>query len=411
MKIHTGISARLYGSALNNAISLMPLFSFTNFVPLSVLGAPFALFGFFSARTLRILLNFPAFAVLIIYTFISALCYDASGFLSPDFYRRDGNFFPTIAVLVCGLTFANEKNAENALRILASIAGVSFIIFWPIEAVILGHKNVHALFVAHNAAGGFFAVMAVLSLFIFDGKRRIFFSALFVIAVFETGSRGSLLGMLLVYVLYFASSNFGLRWLVFGVFLFLTIWIAVWSKSFYGYAGTDLYRQEYSAEALELHAENSEQTGAVVGNSHNVYIRMAIVWPRAVEIFSNYPLLGAGFGAYDDRIYLERTDILAEASEVMHTNSHAHHTFLHVAAEQGVIGFVLLLVSLWTIDRRLSGCPNKLTQAASHTLMLVMLMSLTEHRLYSPSNSVPMMFIISFALLRLDALGKIKAFS
>lgn len=410
MKIRLAIPKRVYGRSLNNFVSSIPLFSFTNFVPLSVVGAPFSIFSLFSIRTISILLNFFPFVLLVIFSIVSVLMYDPNSFLDFLFYRRDGNFFITVAILLVGLTFARHENAEHTLKILVYFAVISFVLLWPIEAVILGNKNVHALFIAHNAAGGFFSVMAVLSLFLFEKKRRVVIALTLCFAVFETGSRGSLLGMLIVYAMFFVRSRFWLRWMIFSFFLVLTVWIAIWSKGFYGDAATAYYRSEYSAGALELHKANSEQTGMVVGNSHNVFIRMAIVWPRAIEIISHYPILGAGFGAYDDRLFMESNGIFADKTEVIHSNSHAHHTFLHVAAEQGMVGVILLLASLMMFDWRFSACRDPITQAASYCLMLVMLMSLTEHRLYSPSNSVPMMFVISFALLRLDAYGFLKKY-
>lgn len=66
------------------------------------------------------------------------------------------------------------------------------------------------------------------------------------------------------------------------------------------------------------------------------------IWESSVKMFADHPVLGVGLGQYT-RNYQEKY-ILDEAKD--RTLGHAHNNFLHMLAENGLIGFVGFIVML-----------------------------------------------------------------
>ena len=382
-------------------VERMPLFAFVNLVPLSVLAAPFGIFAIYSKRSLTILSIIWPLVIYTLYTIISTLAYNPDSFLEFAFYRTDGNFFITLLVLLSVITFARDANTEQMLRALCVFAALSFIVMWPIDTFINHNEHFFGLFKAHNAAGGFYAIICIISWHFFSGRTRILIVLTLFLATIETGSRGSLLALIIVATIGFLKFNTVLRWLTFFIFLSLTVQIAFNAVQKFGPATEALFQQEHSESAQEINKSNPDASNFAYGNNYNIFIRVGVLWPRAVRIWKEHPVLGAGFGSYDDLHYVGRNNTLyADTYLVQHTFSHAHHTFLNVLAEQGVVGLILLLISLLYIDRTVRSLDDPLGKAASLSLLILMFMSLSEHRLFSPSNSIPVMYITGLALVR-----------
>lgn len=112
-----------------------------------------------------------------------------------------------------------------------------------------------------------------------------------------------------------------------------------------------------------------------------------LIWQSAYNMFRDHPVLGVGLGQYKDNY--QQKYILPQATEKY--LGHAHNNFLHMLAENGLVGFIGFVVMLaYIIGRNLvdfyqKRCPYSLIIACS-TLALV-LQGLTE---YNFGNSAVM---------------------
>ncbi|MFY0632897.1 MAG: O-antigen ligase family protein [Vannielia sp.] len=398
------MSARPIRRTLGFLISSLPLFSFTNLLPISVLGAPFALYAVNSRRALSILTHIWPLPLLIALTTLSTLLYDPASFASFSFYRRDGNFFVTMAALVSGIVMVQAGSARMLLRLLTVLSLLAFAAGYPFDS---NKLSANALFLAHNAAGGFYAAIALISLYVFRGRWRLILFCALCLAVFLTGSRGSILALFTTSCFAALGTGRRLRWLVFLGLLGLTLATAVEGHIKHYETTHAFYKVEYSPRAQRYFHANYEGSALLWGNSVNVFNRSAILWPRAIDLWLQAPLLGVGFGAYDDEHAPPENPAMILPDPVNHSDAHAHHSFLNVLAEQGAVGLLLVLLAFARIDRLLSRSSDPICRLGSLLIMLLLLMSLTEHRLYTPSNAIPVVYVIAFALTRLYHRGQI----
>jgi hypothetical protein len=139
--------------------------------------------------------------------------------------------------------------------------------------------------------------------------------------------------------------------------------------------------------------------------SHTIALRAFYLWPRAWHLFKQSPLIGTGFGSYNDLPYrLEGSLPLVQVNrppEPVFSDAHAHHTFLHVLAETGLLGFVLLVFLLVKIYRFIRTLPeDRLRVGFELVFWIAVLSSLTEHRLFTPSQMLPFTIILGLAVAR-----------
>src|SRR5690606_2461173 len=84
----------------------------------------------------------------------------------------------------------------------------------------------------------------------------------------------------------------------------------------------------------------------------NAAIRLETSWPLALHAFFQSPIFGIGFGAYDDLpwdFWGWRGVVAFNSPDwFWHSDAHAHHTYLHIMAEMGAVGLVLLM---WFLNR------------------------------------------------------------
>jgi O-antigen ligase len=71
------------------------------------------------------------------------------------------------------------------------------------------------------------------------------------------------------------------------------------------------------------------------------------VWPWAVDDFLESPLIGTGFSSFNDR-YKDPSKVfpgikLRLLDKNVYNSGHAHHSFLNILAEQGLIGLLIFI--------------------------------------------------------------------
>lgn len=389
-------------------ISLLALFlTVTNFIPVSAVGfVPIVLYSwrFFGRSYPAFITPLTLFALLVT---VSTLLYDPRSFLEFEFYRRDGNFFISYAPIFAGCLYMHRWDLNKVLRAFFVFA---VIINVPLYAYYIAHNGLLAIFVhaedsfgsyfiARNAAGGFFAMLFCLGAACYLQRRSRLVLALLgvnALMLFSTYSRGSLLGVaVLLPYLYFGRK----RWML------GTLLAAILTASI----SMAIYNTDSTVDYMGYPFTIQNQDPKVA----NLNIRYEWLWPRALTYFEQSPIIGLGFGSFDDHIgnVVSYFHLLGAPSdvEVEHSDSHAHNSYLNILAELGVVGLGLMLGFFWKLIEwskqgaaaavLMDGGKNfaafRFVEISSICLLT---MAATEHRLVSPSNVLILTLVISLLL-------------
>lgn len=122
-----------------------------------------------------------------------------------------------------------------------------------------------------------------------------------------------------------------------------------------------------------------------------------LLWQNAWRMFLDHPLVGVGPGNFKD-IHLGRY-ITAESKEKL---GHAHNNFLHILAENGIIGFagfiVMFFCILVALGRRGFGRNQPLAQAVFFAAVALLVQGFTEFN-YGDSAVIRMFwFLLGLAM-------------
>lgn len=400
--------------SISKIVSVLSLFcSFTNFVPISAAISGFALllypFTFAAHRMPRTVI--PLF-IFFAYAAIGTLLYDPKALFSFEFYRRDGNFFITMTPLLFLASSVFYVNLERTMRwfiYISTFANLATLAVWLGTGRALFRNFVdgetttpiyHFLFVAHNAAGGFLAILCAFSLAYFLARRNAFTASILLInlaGLFFTSSRGSMLGLaagvILILFLHRLSERF-YPIVIAALALNVLIVLYIYSYSDINYI---IYRQ-----ALLTRVVASLDPSVAGYLDDNASIRIETSWPLALHAFFQSPIFGIGFGAYDDLPwdFWGWRGVVAFNSPDWHWHSdaHAHHTYLHIMAEMGAVGLVLLMWFLNRLHQFLKTIePEMVRMALMLGFWVNVVSSFTEHRLFTPSQMLPFIIMVGLA--------------
>jgi O-Antigen ligase len=388
-------------------ISLLALFfTVTNFVPVSAIGfLPIILCGWrFFGRTypafIRPLLIFTVFAI------ISTLLYDPASFLEFEFYRRDGNFFISYAPIFAGCVYVHRWDLNKVFRwffIFAVAINMPFYAFYVAQnglLTIFRHPSdtFGSYFVARNAAGGFLAMLFCLGIACYQHQRSrliLAFIGMTGLMLFSTYSRGSLLGVVAVLpYLWLGRKRWALGCMI-GAIIVLSVGVAI--------QHTDK-SVDYMGYLFSIN--NPDEKVA------NLDIRYEWLWPRAMAYFEQSPIVGLGFGSFDDQIshVSHYFGVFGHATgiTVNHSDSHAHNSYLHFLAEMGVVGLALIVRFYWLM---IAWCQEGAAAARQErsgnfiafrfvelSAVCLLAMAATEHRLTAPADALIMALAISLLL-------------
>jgi O-antigen ligase len=373
-------------------------FTMTNFVPFSALMvflAPF-LVVWYSLNNKVSPLTF-SLVLMLSYFVISTLLYMPSSFLEYKFYRRDGNVFISFLPLLLYAPIAFRLNVERMVEIFLCWSAVTTVFLFLTYS--LFSLNVddsgchHFLFYAHNAAGGFFAVVASIALGYYLHSRSKLYLLLFILlflGLILTKSRGSILGFAMAFVSSVIFREKFNLWFVLGAFV---IFIAMMSQAYPLWMEMGMPMRVFTYEYLP---EGMERAGTILE-------RAMIMWPRAVYLWLKSPIFGAGFGSYNDIPYdlvgIENVIMINNVAKAAFDAGHAHHSYFHILAETGVVGFSLVMYFLLNIYRFLMKEESSgLRRGMLIAFWAVVWSSLTEHRLFTPSQMLPFMIILGLML-------------
>jgi O-antigen ligase len=145
----------------------------------------------------------------------------------------------------------------------------------------------------------------------------------------------------------------------------------------------------------------------------NLDIRYEWLWPRALAYFRQSPIVGMGFGSFDDQIrnVVSYFGVLGVPSDIIveHSDSHAHNSYLNFLAETGVVGLALMLGFYWKLVKwsQDGAARSALVEGGRNfaafrfveiSSVCLLVMAATEHRLVSPSNVLILSLVISLLL-------------
>jgi O-antigen ligase len=388
-------------------ITLLALFlTITNLVPLSAVGflpiifCTWRFFGRTYPAFITPLVAFSAYAVL------STLLYDPASLIDFEFYRRDGNFFLSYAPILAGCLYVHRFDLNKVLRAFFVFAvGVNV----PAYAYYVAQNGVLAIFthsgdtfgsyfVARNAAGGFLAMLFCLGVACYLQQRSRLVLALLALnamMLFSTYSRGSLLGIVAILpYLYFGRK----RWVLASLIACLIV----------GSIGVAVYHTDPSVNYMGYSFAIGNEDAKVA----NLDIRYEWLWPRALAYFRQSPIVGLGFGSFDDQIHTVTSYFgifgVPSGMTIVHSDSHAHNSYLNFLAELGVVGLTLMLSFYWRLirwsqegaaaamnDKKRNFVAFRFIELSSVCLLT---MAATEHRLVSPSNVLILSLVVSLVL-------------
>ena len=335
--------------------------------------------------------------VLCLFYWFASYCWstaDWGNLVSYDFLRNDGAMLISYSALIFFLGWPLKVREVRGFWLLfltalglVACAGLAQALHLPYSGVLAplgvigedrgegGGDMFVGWFRAHNTAGGVYAIAAVLALaFLQEGglrwKERWFRWGLFLACLgglAQTYSRGAYFGFVagaaVVFPLRKLRQDFriGLMLVVAALLMVLT------NNSLIGRIDT--------------------VTDAYYGNN----AERIVLWKEALHDFADSPLIGMGYGRYNDvgLQYWGAKGIVwvAVRGRIVNSDNHAHNSYLHFLAEGGLIGLVITLLVWWAAWKELSFFMTHLPRSklywlergATGGLVVALVQAMTEH--------------------------------
>lgn len=308
-----------------------------------------------------------------------------------DAIRYDGNiFYSFLPFFVFTSTGACEINVDRWIRAISLLAPVTYVI-----AEALGYP----IFESHNAAGGYFMVLLayVLGRIETDNLHGWRLPLVFLLmALIVSDSRGSLGAVLIVFIIYKASivsPRTVKAMMVLGALCI--IGALAYAYSFWHSNGS-VFLYDYAVFAPN--AEGLDFSAFMIGERPGTVLhRIFFLYPMAIDMFLHSPIFGVGFTRFDDFPIQYGNGInlisMNVTGSIQHTNFHAHNSYLHILSELGLLGLVLFALLIRGIFRafrqdKWTGIPARFMLGA------LLVASMTEHRLTTPSQAAPVFIMI-----------------
>lgn len=372
--------------------------NYVYFSPLLTLLFPLGIYAVNKEKMIRPVVWLYAYLIMFL---LSVILYDVYSLFDFSFYRRDGNFIISYAPLLLLPLFSIRFNIDKYIRIFyqfsLALYTIVFVYYLLTTNLTSGlHSSVFGgLFYAQNAVGGFLSILSGLGFAYYYHRRKkkeLIYFILLLLMLLATYSRGSIIGLLLGVTGWYLAVNKRFKNLI--LLICIPILMTIGSLMI----GYPFYQSKiHTANMAQV--EISEDVDL---KNANVLIRLLYTFPRAYHTFKHSPLIGTGVGSYDDRPYdfesvMPFISYNAQSTK-SHTDSHAHHSYLHILAEQGIIGLTVFLVFWISLFLYLLNIQKKklLRDFLLIAYFTITFASFTEHRITTPSMMLP--FTISLGL-------------
>lgn len=383
-------------------------FTFTNYVYLSAVASLIILFfvPFVIQKDLKINSVVGYLFLFFVYAIVSAIIVNPLQIVDFDFYRRDGNVFITFAPLlvlgICGYEFNLKKIISNFV-IIGTFANVIGIVRFFLSST---SPEYFMFFTAHNAAGGFLAMLIIFNMYAItkNKDKQLFFVGCILInfyGLYLTDSRGSLLPLFLALIIFFIEKRIKNIDIIIFIGAFLALLTLV------GYVavvrGEDVFITKSSFD-LPKEFENNKTVNNFFSfnRSYTAIDRLFYLWPRAAQMFIYSPFFGTGMGTFNDEINLigqKGILCLNVSPDYVCGPDHAHNSYLHILAENGLLGMllvVLFLIEIKKFTRKIED--KKLGSFLLIALFYAILSGYLEHRLFTPAQMLPFILILGMAI-------------
>lgn len=364
-------------------------------------------------------------AVNIVYWLFSGFLCGAltpSTVLAASYYSNEGRIFVSYAVLViashCVVGRATLRLVVNQVALMA-IAGVALYLLWAVARpgiLSVGHaRNFSGLLTSHTGSGTFFAELCIfLLIYAAHARSRLLLcvGAATLLPVLGSASRQSLLGLAVV-LAWYLYRRLSLRTFVVGLVLVTGVVVSmpyVAPHTFERTAGL-FDSATLRAIAAQAHAASTAswqpgQEKELEGEDVNVLGRI-VYWAHALGQFRDSPFIGAGFGRFNDfNVHYSGPAGLARvgtSGQINPATLQAHNSYLHVLAETGLVGLVLLLTVWWQLWRRSTRALRTFRdtpwiagyfEALRGMIVFLMAGALFGHALAAPIDAVPVLTLL-----------------
>ncbi len=339
----------------------------------------------------------------LLYFLASTLVYYPASFLEYGFYRYDGNVFTTLAPILlfgmCSLNFDADRMVRAFLT-WVTIVDSAFILVFLLKADPLfleGKEAYHLLFIAHNAAGGYLATVCALSLgywYARRGAREYLWVAINGLGLALTYSRGSWFGLVAAVLITLVLRE---RYLKLICVLYVASLAALLSYTYPVWIGMQ------KMSSIAVLGDVQPDVPLDIDRRDTIVARAFFLWPRAFDLWLESPIVGTGFGSYNDIPYhlqgVEHVVMFNSTHVADFSDAHAHHMYLHLMAETGLVGLGLVTWMLYWIRRFLGTMPaGGLKCGLILAFWTVVWASVTENRLFAPSQMLPFTIILGLAI-------------
>ena len=397
-------------------------FSFTNYIFISAVASLTVIFFIPLLFRNGGRINYIAFSVLCFYllSIVSGIIIQPAQFLSFEFYRRDGNLFisftPLLILCLCNIKFDVWKTVAFFV-LISTVADFAGIVFHLIKR---STSEYFMWFTAHNAAGGFLSIICIATIFVIlhyfkNGFAVLLFSACFIInfvGLYLTKSRGSFLTFILAILIFILMKKIKrIDIIIFTVIFVIFFTMELYVVEVMGESAIESATQYEIPEEFQNDKFFSNVLSLFIMRSHTVVDRIFCIWSKAIYLFLKSPIIGVGFGGYNDVEYnligIENVIMINASEQVASNSSHAHNTFFHVLAEQGIIGFILLLVMIFQMKKTILKEKDEKLRA----MLLIMFLyaigsSFFEHRFFTPAQMIPFLLILGMTISTRNYYGK-----
>jgi O-antigen ligase len=316
--------------------------------------------------------------------------------LDPSFIRRTLGVFLNIMSMVALLGLAEFVESTVVPIGLSQLPEALQLI----HNASLSSAIFHGFFRAHNAAGAVYSIAALISFALLARAKNpsllswpAFWFAANVIGIVLTQSRTAYVAFLAtLFIMFFRHRTF--------------------LKTSIKYAFPILLPLLYLLLVQPAVTHRAEEVSDL--EDPNIVTRF-LYFQRAMEDFSMSPIVGTGFGRFNDqlKIYSGVPHLLffATGGSIVDDDSHAHNSYLHFLAEGGVVGLALML-GVWIATFRWIGRQRQIFAEGSFGncfalglqagIVLEFFMSFTEHMM---GTAVSALTIFTFVGLFLNLVG------
>jgi O-antigen ligase len=336
---------------------------------------------------------------------------DLQNLYSFDFLRRDGALLVTYPLFLMLLGWRLKPKLVRgfwtlfvAVLAILAIPGVIVSLYLPHplffeDLALVGYDNTigqdmfFGWYEAHNTAGGVYAIAAIFALALLQEpsrwKRKMFLWFLFLACtagLIFTYSRGAYLGFMAGALLILPVRKLGRLMKIAVLAVVPTVALVMMTSKVLDRIDTitDPY---YNTNAYRLE-----------------------VWDYAYEAFKLSPIVGIGFGRFNDKMVqfkgVKHLVWVGVHGEIVNNDAHAHNSYLHFLAEGGIVGLALGVYVWWCAWTELSLLAHRLRKtdmyvlcfAAKACLAVLLMTAVTEHMLGRGSVILVLMGIVGTTL-------------